>query len=97
MVQSIRSAPYLSTIRWLLNVSQAQIEQMLMAEQVRQAQMMYLSALTETAFDRCIKKPDTALSSQERDCIRASVLKQVDTEKLVAGRYQRQQAAKKFS
>jgi len=47
------------------DLNQAAVEQLVQQEQARQAQMMFLSKLAETAFEKCVTKPDTALSSRE--------------------------------
>jgi hypothetical protein len=74
----------------LFQLNQAAIEQMVAQEQSRQQQMVFLSKLTEIAFEKCIVKPDAVLSSSETDCISSVMHKHVDAQKLVIGRYQRQ-------
>jgi hypothetical protein len=106
----------------LAQLNQAAVEQLVQQEQSRQAQMIFLSKLTEIAFEKCVVKPDTTLSSREvrhefffqrddhgagpytisrcvafsvrqSDCVAAVMHKYVDAQKLVVGRYTRQQAA----
>jgi hypothetical protein len=74
-------------------LNQAAIEQLVQQEQARQAQMQFLSKLTELAFDKCVTKPDSSMSTRESECIGAYMHKYVDAQKLVLGRYQRQAQA----
>lgn len=62
-------------------------------EQERQAQVMFLSKLTEVAFEKCVAKPDTVLSHQEQECIGSVMHKYVDAQKFIIGRYSRQKSA----
>ena len=55
--------------------------------------MTFLSKLTEIAFEKCVTKPDTTMGSRETECIAAVMHKYVDAQKLVIGRYTRQQQA----
>mmetsp|Transcript_87866 Transcript_87866/g.175767 ORF Transcript_87866/g.175767 Transcript_87866/m.175767 type:complete len:134 (+) Transcript_87866:72-473(+) len=73
-------------------LNQAAVEQLVQQEQARQAQMQFLSKLTEMAFDKCVTKPDSTMSSRESECIAAYMHKYVDAQKLIIGRYQRQAA-----
>jgi len=77
----------------MTQLNQAAVEQLVAQEQARQAQMAFLAKMTEIAFEKCITKPDTTLSSKESECIAATLHKYVDAQKFVVGRYSRQQQA----
>ena len=57
----------------------AQQQQMAVVQQA-------IHALTELAFDKCVEKPGSSLGRSETNCIRASVLKYLDTNEFVMGR-----------
>lgn len=59
-----------------------------MMEQQKIMIQAVMMKLTETAFDTCITKPSSSLSSSEQSCIASVVGKYLDTSELVVGRFQ---------
>ena len=47
----------------------SQLEELVMAEQQKALVQTVVARLTEMAFDNCISKPSSALSSGEQGCI----------------------------
>ncbi|GMH73020.1 hypothetical protein TrVE_jg9107 [Triparma verrucosa] len=50
-----------------------------------------VSKLTQIAFEKCISKPDSALSGSEIKCVHAVTGKYMDGSEFVLGRFQKQQ------
>ncbi len=50
-----------------------------------------LLKLTSVAFDECVSKPSSSLSSSEKNCIRAIVGKQLEATQLVQNSVQNMQ------
>ncbi len=75
-------------------LNQAAVEALVQQEQERQTQTQYLAKLAEIAFDKCITKPDSELHSSDVDCLTNVMHKYVDAQKLIVGRYLRQQQSK---
>ena len=46
-------------------------------------------SLSNMAFENCVSKPSTSLSSSEANCIKSTVYKYLDTNEFVAGRFMR--------
>ena len=62
------------------------------AEQQQKALIQgVVSKLTQLAFDKCVSKPDTSLSSSEQSCIQAVTGKYLDGSEFVLGRLAKQQ------
>lgn len=68
--------------------SSGSFEQELMMEQQKIMIQAVMMKLTETAFDTCITKPSSSLSSSEQSCIASVVGKYLDTSELVVSRFQ---------
>jgi hypothetical protein len=68
--------------------SSGNFEQELMMEQQKIMIQAVMMKLTETAFDTCITKPSSSLSSSEQSCIGSVVGKYLDTSELVVSRFQ---------
>lgn len=66
-------------------------EQELMAEQQKAMIQAVMFKLTDVAFENCVTKPSTSLSSSEQSCISATVGKYLETTELIVGRFQGQQ------
>ncbi|GAB5036861.1 mitochondrial protein translocase family [Nannochloropsis oceanica] len=66
-----------------------QLEELVMAEQQKALVQSVIARLTEMAFENCVAKPASALSSSEQGCIKATVAKYLDTSEFVLGRVQR--------
>ncbi|EWM20661.1 mitochondrial protein translocase family [Nannochloropsis gaditana] len=66
-----------------------QLEELVMAEQQKALVQSVIARLTEMAFETCITKPASSLSSGEQSCIQATVAKYLDTSEFVLGRVQR--------
>jgi mitochondrial import inner membrane translocase subunit TIM13 len=62
------------------------LEQELVMEQQKALVQAIMFKLTETAFEQCISKPSSSLSSSEQNCITAVVTKYLDTSELVVAR-----------
>jgi len=65
-------------------------EQEVMMEQQKAMIQAVMFKLTDAAFDACVTKPSTSLSSSEQSCISAVVGKYLETTELVVGRLQGQ-------
>mmetsp|Transcript_2505 Transcript_2505/g.2611 ORF Transcript_2505/g.2611 Transcript_2505/m.2611 type:complete len:134 (+) Transcript_2505:94-495(+) len=63
----------------------------LMAEQQRAVIQAVMFKLTDVAFDQCVPKPSSSLSSSEQSCINATVGKYLETTELIVGRFQGQE------
>jgi hypothetical protein len=92
-LDSVFIIKYVTCILHNIQLNQAAVEQLVMQEQARQAQMLFLNKLCDIAFEKCVTKPDAELTSRESECIAAVMHKHVDAQKLVIGRYQRQQSS----
>jgi hypothetical protein len=71
--------------------SMASLEQQLMAEQQKVQMQMIVFKLTESAFEACITKPSSSLSSSEKTCLTAIANKYLDTQEVVTAHLQRGQ------
>jgi hypothetical protein len=62
------------------------LEQELMLEQQKMLVQAVMFKLTEAAFQKCVEKPSTSLSSSETNCIKAVVGKYLDASELILAR-----------
>mmetsp|Transcript_33730 Transcript_33730/g.34358 ORF Transcript_33730/g.34358 Transcript_33730/m.34358 type:complete len:115 (+) Transcript_33730:173-517(+) len=58
----------------------------MMAEQQKALVQAVMFKLTDTAFDMCISKPSSSLSSSEKNCIANTVGKYLDTSEFIVRR-----------
>lgn len=68
--------------------SAGSFEQQVMLEQQKIAIQAVVLKLTDVAYETCIPKPSSSLSSSEQSCIHAVVGKYLDTSELIVGRFQ---------
>ena len=61
-------------------------EQELLLEQQKMLVQAVMFKLTESAFQKCVEKPSSSLSSSETSCIKAVVGKYLDTSELILTR-----------
>ena len=47
-----------------------------------------VSQLSKIAFEKCVEKPSSELSSYEQRCIEATAMKALDSQKFIMGRMQ---------
>ena len=66
-------------------------QQELIAEQQKAVIQAVMFKLTDVAFDQCVPKPSSSLSSSEQSCIAATVGKYLETTELIVGRFQGEQ------
>ena len=62
------------------------LEQELMLEQQKMLVQAVMFKLTEAAFQKCVEKPSTSLSSSETNCVKAVVGKYLDASELILAR-----------
>ena len=62
------------------------LEQELMLEQQKMLVQAVMFKLTEAAFQKCVEKPSSSLSSSETSCIRAVTGKYLDTSEVILSR-----------
>jgi hypothetical protein len=62
------------------------LEQELMMEQQKMLVQAVMFKLTEAAFQKCVEKPSSSLSSSETSCIRAVTGKYLDTSEVILSR-----------
>jgi import inner membrane translocase subunit TIM13 len=70
------------------SVGGGNFEQELMAEQQKAMIQAVMFKLTDTAFENCVTKPSSSLSSSEQSCIHATVGKYLEATELIVGRMQ---------
>ena len=66
-------------------------QQELQMEQQKALVQQVMLKLTDSAFEACITKPSSSLSSSETSCINAVVGKYLDASEYVVGKFQGQQ------
>ena len=68
------------------------------AAQIQQKALVQgvVSKLTQIAFEKCVKKPDSSLSSSEVKCIHAMTGKYMDGSEFVMGRFTKQQESQQM-
>ena len=62
------------------------LEQELMLEQQKMLVQAVMFKLTEAAFQKCVEKPSSSLSSSETSCIKAVTGKYLDTSEVILSR-----------
>jgi len=68
--------------------SAGSFEQQVMLEQQKIAIQAVVLKLTDVAYETCVPKPSSSLSSSEQSCVHAVVGKYLDTSELIVGRFQ---------
>lgn len=67
--------------------SLGQFEQEVMLEQQKAMIMTLALRVTELAFDNCVTKPSSSLSSSEQSCIASITGKYFDSSRIIASRF----------
>ena len=67
----------------------ASLAEEVMAEQQRALVQAVMFKLTEMAFDQCVSRPGSSLSSGEVSCVQSVVSKYLDTSEFIVGRMSR--------
>mmetsp|Transcript_303 Transcript_303/g.487 ORF Transcript_303/g.487 Transcript_303/m.487 type:complete len:114 (+) Transcript_303:98-439(+) len=68
------------------SMNSSQLQETLQMEQQKAIIQTVVAKLTEIAFDKCVDRPSSSLSSREGSCIESTVLKYLDASEFVVGR-----------